>query len=208
MTSVNIYFIVPLENMPRDLEGKYLLHRDCSDIYVGRTTISIRRRFSYHKGNYKAWKSGKSPKFCSSFDLFDKYGVNGLGVVLMEAVSKEIGREREHYWIKELNTVNRNKLEFDLVEYHRNYYKKHREDIRESTRQYYAANKEKLLITAKEYRERNADKIREFQKKDYLKNREKRLEVARIKYAAKKDCKRAVEDEPPEEDWSQYAFCA
>ena len=193
--------------MPRDLEGKYLLHRDCSDIYVGRTTISIRRRFSYHKGNYKSWKSGKSSKFCSSFDLFDRYGVNGLGVVLMESVSKEIGREREKYWIKELNTVNRNKLEFDLVEYHRNYYLKHREDIRESTRQYYIDNKEKMLITAREYRERNADKIREFQKNDYRKHREARLEAARIKYAAKKDCKRAV-DELVEEDCSDFPFCA
>ena len=205
--TTNIYFIVPLENMPRDTSGKYLLHRDCSDIYVGRTTISIRRRFSYHKANYRGWKEGRH-SFCSSFGLFDKYGVDGVGIVLMETVSRDISREREKYWIHELNSVNKYKLDFDLKKYHKDYYAKNREAINKHTKQIYLKNKTTRLQHAKAYRIANADKIREVQKKNYLKNREKRLEAARIKYAAKKDCIRAVEDEPPEEDCSVFPFCA
>jgi hypothetical protein len=73
-------------------------------IYVGSTGKKyLCMRKADHLFHYKNQKG----KRCSSYDLFDEYGVeNCIFEQIDEAKSEEERFEKETYWINELHTVN------------------------------------------------------------------------------------------------------
>ena len=54
--------------------------------YVGSTIQGLAERMGGHRSNYKKWKIGKVAK-CSSFDLFDKFGIESCKIILLEEYS-------------------------------------------------------------------------------------------------------------------------
>ena len=80
-------------------------------VYVGSTTKPyLSQRFDAHKQLYKAFKGiDKKTKYCTVFQMFEKYGVDGVRIVLIEAVnakSKDELLAREAYFINLMNSVN------------------------------------------------------------------------------------------------------
>jgi len=189
-----------------------ICEHDEDEIYIGSTTKErLCQRMSAHKYQYKKWKEGLCNKI-SCFDMFDKYGINNLNIVLIELVdanSKDELLKREAHYIKALKCVNKKiplrtpkewqKENKDKVAQYQNKYDcKKKEKIREKKKLYYEANKDKIT----EYREQNKDQIRKVKKlyreqnkekidqlcKDYReRNKEKIQEKKRIYYEANKD---------------------
>jgi predicted GIY-YIG superfamily endonuclease len=86
---------------------------DINDLkYVGSTTMLLRKRFALHKSN----------KDCSS----DKLNLYNAIIYELETCDKENSKEREKYWIKELNAVNERKLDKRDKEVWRDYMRNYR----------------------------------------------------------------------------------
>ena len=70
--------------------------------YVGSTIQTLNRRLLYHKCAYRKWKRGVC-NYCYSFKLLD----HGHEITLIEECTEEARKEREGYWIRNLNCVNK-----------------------------------------------------------------------------------------------------
>ena len=88
--------------------------------YIGSTINELRYRFRQHKGAYKQWKNGKKIKPCSSFDLFEKYGLEQCQILLVkeyEIFDKKHLRIYEQLWLSKLRPVNVNKVNSFWIKY-------------------------------------------------------------------------------------------
>lgn len=77
------------------------------DIYIGSTCQTLTKRKQKHKGHYKEWKSGKTHKKTTSFDVIDK---GDFDIILLEdypCERKDQLHSRERYWIENNDCVNK-----------------------------------------------------------------------------------------------------
>jgi hypothetical protein len=137
------------------------------DIYIGSTTKKLlSQRMTKHRGDYKCWKNENGTK-TTSFDLFDKYGIDNCKIILLELVkakSKDELHSRESFFIKSLECVNKNIPGRTYKEYKEDNEYKIKECQKECSKEYYKNNKDKR----KEYNENNKEKI-QVKKKEYSK---------------------------------------
>jgi len=126
---VKIYFIVDINGL----------------VYVGSTILELNQRFSKHKSDKK-----RNINNCSSRILdFD----NSI-IECIEECTEDNRKEREKYWINNIDCVNKNKLNFDMKEYDikRNKTEKRKQYNKQYDKEYYQKNKEKRNQQQKEYR--------------------------------------------------------
>jgi len=141
-----IYLIAPIP----------VLQCEVGDVYIGSTTMSLRNRWSMHKSHFKQWQNGNYGN-CSSYRLFEKYGVNNCTYIEIEQCPLENRKERESYWIGFHNGVNVRKLTITehagSHEYWREYDAKRRKNPEyrakqaEHKRDYYARKKAEKLTS-------------------------------------------------------------
>ena len=135
-----IYCIVPLP----------VFVREDTDMYVGSTTYTLKQRFTGHKSRYKSWRDGGRP-YCSSFKLFDKFGVNGCAIMELERCPVENRKDREKYWIQNTPCCNQVRFVCDKKEFNRKYYESNREKIAEQCLEYREANRERIAEYHRQY---------------------------------------------------------
>ena len=141
---------------------------DEGDIYIGQTTQRLlSQRMGKHRCCYWCWKNGKCGK-TTSFELFDKYGIDNCRILLLETVTASNYDElasREAYYIRTLKCVNKiiplrtdteyykdNEEEIKVYQkkYHDKYYNEKKDLINEKNRQYYEENKDEIRSKANE----------------------------------------------------------
>ncbi len=147
------------------------------EVYVGSTTRPrLCQRFSQHMSAYRKWKIDPSGHTkMSSFRMFDKYGIDGCQILLLELFpcgTKDELLAKEGSWIQQLNTVNRCIAGRTGAEW--------RADNRDSVLKYQAeyreANHDAALKYQAEWREANRDAINARQNKRYLENKRQSTE--------------------------------
>jgi hypothetical protein len=120
---------------------------DEGDIYIGSTTKQyLSQRISKHRTNYNQYKNGCIKQYMTSFNLFDKYGIENCQIVLLELVnvnSKAELYQREAHYIRTLKCVNK------VI------------PLR-TKKQYGKDNKEKIALRKKEYNEVNKERIKQY----------------------------------------------
>ena len=147
------------------------------DVYIGSTSKPrLCDRMSSHRSGYKNWKiSGKS-KY-TSYDLFDKYGVENCQIHLLETVSCNTKDEllaREGFYIKSMPCVNKTIVTRTAREYVKD----------RMTDNDYVENQKKYQG---EYRKNNKTKSKEYNEKYHSREdvkerrRERRRERERMK---------------------------
>jgi ribosome-interacting GTPase 1 len=128
------------------------------EIYIGSTTKQyLSQRITKHRTEYNQYKNGGIKKM-TSFDLFDKYGINNCQIVLLELVncnSKVELHQREAHYIRTLKCVN--KVIPDRTQ--KEYREDNKEKIALKNKEWIEANKEKIALKNKEWREANKEKI-------------------------------------------------
>ena len=176
-------------------------------VYIGSTTKQyLSQRMAKHRSSYRGWLNGKEKKIMS-YDIFDKYTINGCEIVLIENVncnSKDELLRREKYHIQTNNCINkviplRTKAEYrldntekikkyydDNVENYKNYRINNQDKIAEQKRKYYFNNLNKIAEQKKQYQIVNQDKIVERKKQYYIDKRENILERRKQPYTC--DC--------------------
>lgn len=136
---------------------KIYSHQDSEMIYIGATTKKyLCQRMESHKANYKAWKNGLKNKL-TSFDIFDKYGIENCVIELLEnfpCESKDELNAREGYYIKKIECVNR------IIP-------------GRTQKEYYKDNFETIKLNQKKYKENNNEKIKKYKNEWNEKNKEK-----------------------------------
>jgi adenylate kinase family enzyme len=135
------------------LNGKIYKITDVAytECYIGSTVQSLCNRMADHRFDYKSKCKNERKVFCSSFSLFDKYGLENCKIELVELFpcqSKAELERREGYWIKHETCVNK----FVAGRTHREYLEDNRERILESLRQYNIQNKEQIGVRRKKHR--------------------------------------------------------
>lgn len=148
---------------------KPIINNDDTDIYIGSTIKKLNSRFNNHKGAYKAYQEGKTKNKLSVFKLFDKYGVNGCEIILIESYNCETKEELLNYekqHIKNNNCVNQLSpitTEEELKEYNKEYKKEyretHKEELKKANKEYRETHKEELSKSKCNYYYLNYDKI-------------------------------------------------
>jgi hypothetical protein len=169
------------------------------EVYVGSTFQKrLWDRFRSHKQAFGYYKEGKKSKggFTTSFELFEKYGVDGCKIVLVkeyEVVDRKHLLACELLWINKLKCVNR-RVPFNpalyCIHFKKNGRRKWRgncyncaNNIRERRKQYYDNNKEKILGGSKQYYDNNKQKKKQY----YENNKEKILGGSKQYYEDNKD---------------------
>ena len=139
--------------------------------YYGSTTSTLKERFNKHKCDTKKRRNG------SSKILFK----NGCipNIELLEEIKfndiQEL-RDREAYYIKNLECVNKNIPNRTNKEYRQD----NKELLKQKKKEYDQCNKEKLAKQMKEYYEVNKEIIKEKKKEYYANNKEKQKEYYEV----------------------------
>jgi hypothetical protein len=135
--------------------------------YYGSTSESIDKRLQGHQNSYKRYVDDKT-NYTSSFEIIknDNYTIE-----LMEECNDENRDERESYYIRNFECVNkvipdRTKKEY-MKEYQKEYYENNKEYHKEYHKEYRENNKEKISEKKKEYYENNKERINEIRKGKY-----------------------------------------
>ena len=76
-------------------------------IYIGKTIRTLKYRLCKHITDFKRWKRGQGSFLCS-FILFNMYGIENIKIELLcECIDNNDMTEKEKYYIRNLNTVNK-----------------------------------------------------------------------------------------------------
>jgi len=157
-----------------------MYEHDEKDIYIGSTIQPyLSNRMATHRKDYKKWKEGKVGK-CTSFDLFDKYGIDNCNIILLESINAQNKDElhaKEAYYINSFDCVNKynpeKRTEEMIKEQKKQYYEANKEHLTQKKKEYYETNKEKMDEYYKEWRENNKDLKKELDKKYREENKDK-----------------------------------
>lgn len=132
------------ENKFRNGKIYKIVNNEDDLVYVGSTTLDLKKRFQNHKYNFK-----KHKKTTNTYLLFEKYGIENCEIVLIENLhykEKNDLFKLEGKYIKELNSINKNIAGRDDAEY----YKDNKKKLLDITRLYYQQNKESLTEQKKQ----------------------------------------------------------
>ena len=154
---------------------------DEGDIYIGSTSQKwLSERMAKHRCAYKRWKLNLCKQTLTSFNVFEKYGVEKCKIVLIEAVnasSYDVLVSREAYYIRLYKCVNH----VVPLRTHAEYYVENKEKILEQSKKYKEEHKEKYKEYDIKYREKNEEKIRE-NKKLYREENKEKIKEQKMKY--------------------------
>lgn len=163
-----------------------------NDIYIGSTCGHLNDRWYRHKKGYKEWLKTKQ-NHVSSFNLFEKYGVDNCRIVPIKEYEVFDRRQLETFetiWICKLKSINKTmpvglteffQKERDKRRYEENkeaiaerrkpyflkYYEENKEELCEYQKQYYNENKEEILERNRQYRVKNKEAIAEKEKEKF-----------------------------------------
>jgi hypothetical protein len=158
---------------------------EAGDVYVGSTTKALlSQRMDKHRADYKGWKNGKRGKV-TSFDLFDKYGVDNCQITLIEQVNATCKGEliaRERFYIESLGCVNK----FVAGRTAKEWAEINREHISKQKADFYQANRERILKHQTEYAKENRERISKYHAEYYHANREQHAMKMKENYQANK----------------------
>ena len=89
----------------------YKIIVNCSnECYVGSTLQECRARWQEHKALYHSWLNNVCKTKTSSFELFEKYGIDNCKIILIreyDVVDKQHLKVYEQLWINKLKPINK-----------------------------------------------------------------------------------------------------
>lgn len=84
---------------------------DEKEMYIGSTTNTLIERFKLHITAYKKYVDKTCGRFCTLYDLFNKYGIDNCKIILIEqcnGFSRNKLQEREKEYINKNKCINKN----------------------------------------------------------------------------------------------------
>ena len=135
-----------------------VITENSNDIYVGSTTLTLKKRLQLHESYYRLGQYCSSQEILKQGDykiiLIKKFPCNSLN---------ELEREEGNFQ-RDLVCVNKRVAGRTGKEWY--------EDNKDKKKEYYIKNREAVLTHRKEYRIKNREAFRNYDKEHYIKNRE------------------------------------
>jgi hypothetical protein len=144
--------------------------------YVGSSCASLSRRMCSHRTNYNGYKAGKRKSRVTSYELFDKAGIENCKIELLENYpcnSKEELLAREGYWIRNTECVNKVIEGRTSAEYMKYWKELNKDKLRTYKQQWYYSNRESNLEKQSKYRQEHIEEKRALDKKYLERNKER-----------------------------------
>jgi len=165
--------------------GKIYKLISCSTkkIYIGSTTMTLRKRLASHKSSYESYKKGQGIRFVSSFILMAK---KDCSIVLIEnfpcSSKKELlAREEKHRRRNLKNCVNlRSCYGVDKQKEKLRYMKwveNNKEHLRDYSKRYREANRDRIARVHRAYDEKNKDRRKQYKHEYHLQNKDHLREI-------------------------------
>lgn len=146
------------------------------DRYYGSTIQPLYKRFFAHKTEHYRKIDGKQKRGCSSSQLFEKYGEEGLKIELVEKFpcnSKEELEARESHYIRTNICVNKNIARRTMAEYNHDnrekintkqaqYNQEHREEINAKMAQYREIHREEINKKQTQYKQEHKEEVKAY----------------------------------------------
>jgi len=145
------------------------------DVYYGSTCETLSQRMARHRGHLKEYKNGKGSNI-TSFKIIE---LTTSKIELVEEFpcnSKEELLQREGYYIRNNNCVNKVIAGRTREEYTKQYCEKNKEQIKEKKKEYRQQNKEHIKEHYKEYYKQNKEQFKEHNKEYRNQNKDKNKE--------------------------------
>ena len=142
------------------------------DVYYGSTVETLSRRMGHHKNAYKRYKEGNY-HYVTSFNILE---YDSSIIELVENYpcnNKEELLQREGYYIRNNNCINKQIAGRTRKECSKEYHQQNKEQLNKNKKEYYKQNKEQILQRQKEYYEINKEEIKEKKVEYRIINRDK-----------------------------------
>ena len=145
-----------MENKYQNSKIYKITDKGFTKCYIGSTIETLSHRMAKHRFDYKKWCKGEKG-YCSSFQLFNEFGVENVIVELIEKYpcsDKEELRAREGYYIKSNECINKRVSGRTDQEY----YQDNRDKKLQQVKDYNLTNKEQKTKYHNNYYQNNKDK--------------------------------------------------
>lgn len=131
----------------------YRIYSHIGDLqYFGSTTRTVLYRYKEHVQQYN-----KKNNHCKSNVLFDTYGTVNTFVELLETCEEDNRKEREGWYIRNNECVNRAIPDRTQVEYNKEYHKENRDARNARQKECHKQNRDAYNAYQREYRKENRD---------------------------------------------------
>ena len=178
------------------------------DVYYGSTTRkTLAQRMSGHRKDYKRYKDNKQ-RLVTSFNLFDKYGIENCNIFLVENFPCETKDElttREAFYIQNYLCVNKlvpyrnpeenmrlkkdyyEKNKYEIIRKNSIYREVHKDEYKHYLKNYCEEHKDELKEKKRHYVEDHKEEIKEYQKQYRNEHYQNKKEYNRLYYEKKKN---------------------
>ena len=136
-------------------------------VYYGSSTQKLYTRIAEHRSNYKRHLAGNGV-YMTSYEILKGGDYDIVLIENVKCVDKSQLHEREKFYIKNNDCVNKCVPGRTKKEFYIDYYNNNKDKIKETLKEYYNNNKANILEIRKDYYNNNKDKIKEY-KKEYRK---------------------------------------
>lgn len=148
-------------------------------VYYGSTSKTIDERLRGHEYEYTEYLKKGIGKNTTSVEIIKN---NNYIITLLETCDENDRNEREGFYIRNFQCVNRIIPDRSPKEYNKKWLENNKDYRKEYFKGYYENNRESILEYHKEYNEINKEKINEKKKEYYQINKEKISEKNKVKY--------------------------
>lgn len=177
--------------MPNYSDGKIykIVDNTTDEVYIGSTTQTLCKRKGGHESSYKFYLKGKG-YYVTSFNIIKNRNYRIVLIENFPCLDKSQLHEREGYWVRNIDCVNKVIPKRTKIEYNKQYYEKNKECFSEYRKQYNENNKEWRKQYDKKYGEANKESIKQYQKKYKEANKDKIKATSAIKFTC--DCSAVI----------------
>ncbi len=112
--------------------------------YYGSTKQTLHRRLQKHESDYRCYIKGTYKRFTTSYDILKN---NDYKIELMEHCEEENRNERESYYIRNFECVNKITIGRTTQEYGKEWHERNKERRNQQSKERYYSSKTNLKIT-------------------------------------------------------------
>lgn len=163
-----------------------IICNETNETYYGSTSRDLETRIKEHKRHYKSFLKNKFG-YCCSYKIIEKGNYSYSLVETVECLDKKQLEDREGYYIKNFDCINKKINGQSQEQYRKNNKekinlsnKKYREENKDKINKWRENNKEKMKIFMADYYQKNKERIKE-RSKNYYKNLKERLMENEVK---------------------------
>ena len=129
--------------------------------YYGSTCSELHKRLWQHNSLKRQYESGTRTRGCTSFQILNNPDCRILLIEPFPCNNIDELTAREAHYIRTNECVNKQMKTETIIQYNKQYYEQHKEQIKARVKEYAENNKEKVAEYKKKYANENREELRQ-----------------------------------------------